>query len=301
MNAPLPMAAATPALDLTPAQSIHLAQEQVLAHVRAAIARTRKLADLLEADSCAAMHGACDEIEASMPTPAAGAYSYRLTPAHWIVHRNAPGKRIFPASATPQGFNDEGAADAWMREKILVGGFPESWKQTLYALQPIMTPANMTSIRDRVMAAAGGQLREAYTCSRTWSAWSAGTMSEQDFQQACDDHNLVSAVADAVLQELPGPLPPPVAPDQFAPTREGFEQFIVAKCEEIYGAPCVLNRFHDEMLGDTYKNHFVAGAWMLWQLGVEPRSLGSMQRDEIRPMVHDVHTHQASTGRGKGE
>lgn len=74
MNAPLPTAAATPVLDPTPAQSIHLAQAQLITLVRAAIARTRKLADLMNSEGDAGMQAACDEIEAALPLPTAGTY-----------------------------------------------------------------------------------------------------------------------------------------------------------------------------------------------------------------------------------
>lgn len=54
------------------------------------------------------------------------------------------------------------------------------------------------AIRDAIHDALGGAL----DCNRVWSAWSAGTMSEDDFSQVADDPSRVEEITDAVVAAL---------------------------------------------------------------------------------------------------
>lgn len=45
-------------------------------------------------------------------------------------------------------------------------------------------------------------LRGTLVCTRSWSAWSLGTMSEEDFSLACEDDDLVNSIVETVIQSL---------------------------------------------------------------------------------------------------
>ena len=52
---------------------------------------------------------------------------------------------------------------------------------------------------DAVAEALGGY---AYDCTRVWQAWSAGTMTEDDFVRVADDHSRLCEIVDAVIAAL---------------------------------------------------------------------------------------------------
>lgn len=58
------------------------------------------------------------------------------------------------------------------------------------------------ALRERVRDAVADNLRGLYYCGRVWSAWSVGTMGEDDFSPAEDDDDIISNITDAVLATL---------------------------------------------------------------------------------------------------
>lgn len=53
-------------------------------------------------------------------------------------------------------------------------------------------------LKSQVAEAMGDTL----VCTRTWSAWGYGTMSEEDFFPACEDDELVNSIVETVLESL---------------------------------------------------------------------------------------------------
>jgi|GEM_PF-3156032 len=58
------------------------------------------------------------------------------------------------------------------------------------------------SIHDAIAAALG----DAYDCTRVWSAWSYGTMGEDDFSLITDDSDRMAELTDAVLAAIAAPV-----------------------------------------------------------------------------------------------
>lgn len=54
------------------------------------------------------------------------------------------------------------------------------------------------SIRDAVAAAIG----EAMDCTRVWSAWDVGTMSQDDFQMVAEDDERLEEIVDAIINAM---------------------------------------------------------------------------------------------------
>lgn len=57
-------------------------------------------------------------------------------------------------------------------------------------------------VREAVVAAIAEALGDALDCTRVWSAWGAGTMSEEDFRQVADDPERVAEIADAAIAAI---------------------------------------------------------------------------------------------------
>jgi hypothetical protein len=57
-------------------------------------------------------------------------------------------------------------------------------------------------VRQRVWDAVAGALDGVYYCNRVWSAWSVGTMSEDDFTPAGEDDDILDNVVNAVFEAL---------------------------------------------------------------------------------------------------
>lgn len=57
-------------------------------------------------------------------------------------------------------------------------------------------------VREAVATAIAEALGEALDCTRVWSAWGAGTMSEEDFHQVADDPERVAEIADAAIAAM---------------------------------------------------------------------------------------------------
>ncbi|KVP75453.1 hypothetical protein WJ96_07025 [Burkholderia ubonensis] len=56
--------------------------------------------------------------------------------------------------------------------------------------------------REQVCSAVAEALGDAYDCTRVWSAWSVGTMSQDDFARVADDDGRVGEIADAAIAAL---------------------------------------------------------------------------------------------------
>ena len=54
-------------------------------------------------------------------------------------------------------------------------------------------------VRDAIAEAIGG---DAYDCTRVWSAWSYGTMGEDDFVTLIDQAERIAEIADAAIAAL---------------------------------------------------------------------------------------------------
>jgi hypothetical protein len=57
-------------------------------------------------------------------------------------------------------------------------------------------------LRETVCDAVGAVLGDAYDCTRVWSAWGVGTMSQDDFSRVSDDAARVAEIADAALTAM---------------------------------------------------------------------------------------------------
>lgn len=81
-------------------------------------------------------------------------------------------------------------------------GYRSISHQPLYLAVPsTAAPAapEQDEVRDRVRDAVAEALDGVYTCGRVWSAWSVGTMSEDDFAPAGEDDDVVDNIVDAAL------------------------------------------------------------------------------------------------------
>ena len=57
-------------------------------------------------------------------------------------------------------------------------------------------------LREAVCAAVQEALGTALDCTRVWSAWSYGTMSQDDFVLVAEDDSRVEEIADAAIRVL---------------------------------------------------------------------------------------------------
>lgn len=116
-------------------------------------------------------------------------------------------------AAQPQGepvawrYHDEAGISSWF------DGTPEQVNlefveqrggrvERAYAEQPapvaVMLPER-EAMRDIIAQAIGG---DAYDCTRVWSAWGVGTMSDDDFIPIADQEERLYEIADACLDEV---------------------------------------------------------------------------------------------------
>lgn len=64
---------------------------------------------------------------------------------------------------------------------------------------PEPAPAQDRELPEAVIDAVSAALGEAYDCTRTWSAWSYGTMSQDDFSMVAEDGDRVAEIARAAI------------------------------------------------------------------------------------------------------
>lgn len=58
------------------------------------------------------------------------------------------------------------------------------------------------ALKERLMEAIAGALGDALDCTRTWNAWSVGTMSDRDFVEVRGDTDRLGEIAEAALSVL---------------------------------------------------------------------------------------------------
>ena len=73
-------------------------------------------------------------------------------------------------------------------------------------------PASAPEVRESVIEAIAEALGDAYDCTRVWSAWSYGTMSQDDFSLVAEDRSRLEEIADAAM--LAAAPTPPVSEDK---------------------------------------------------------------------------------------
>ena len=61
------------------------------------------------------------------------------------------------------------------------------------------SPASAPEVRESVIEAIAEALGDAYDCTRVWSAWSYGTMSQDDFSLVAEDRSRLEEIADAAM------------------------------------------------------------------------------------------------------
>ena len=69
------------------------------------------------------------------------------------------------------------------------------------------SPASAPEVRESVIEAIAEALGDAYDCTRVWSAWSYGTMSQDDFSLVAEDRSRLEEIADAAMLAA-APTPP---------------------------------------------------------------------------------------------
>ena len=88
------------------------------------------------------------------------------------------------------------------------------------------SPASTPEVRESVIEAIAEALGDAYDCTRVWSAWSYGTMSQDDFSLIAEDRSRLEEIADAAM--LAAAPTPPVSED-----RKDAEQAHIAELEQL--------------------------------------------------------------------
>lgn len=88
----------------------------------------------------------------------------------------------------------------WSKEAEMM----ESWVAVAQATATPQAPAEPTSdeMRQNVRDAVADALAGLYYCGRVWSAWSVGTMSEDDFSPAEEDDDIIENVVDAAINAM---------------------------------------------------------------------------------------------------
>ena len=61
------------------------------------------------------------------------------------------------------------------------------------------SPVGAPEVRESVIEAIAEALGDAYDCTRVWSAWSYGTMSQDDFSLVAEDRSRLEEIADAAM------------------------------------------------------------------------------------------------------
>ena len=105
---------------------------------------------------------------------------------------------------------------------------------------PVSTVEQGDAQREAVMDAIAAALGNAYDCMRVWSAWSVGTMSEDDFRLVADDAGRLGELADAAIAAM---RPAPAAGDALD----------AARYRKVRRKVCIVgSQFHILNLAPTY-------------------------------------------------
>lgn len=73
---------------------------------------------------------------------------------------------------------------------------------------PAAPQADEIDLRERLRDALTDALGEALDCTRVWSAWGVGTMSQNDFAPIADDAERIEGLVEAALSAIQRPQPP---------------------------------------------------------------------------------------------
>ena len=154
-------------------------------------------------DQAADMQQARDKLRALLEAPAC------KTPGSM----DCPGDGVGPCKKCPVA-QPQGEPVAWIKPEVLATlrkdeccyafgeQSPKGSLVPLYAEPPapvaVVLPER-EAMRDIIAQAIGG---DAYDCTRVWSAWGVGTMSDDDFIPIADQEERLYEIADACLDEL---------------------------------------------------------------------------------------------------
>lgn len=59
-------------------------------------------------------------------------------------------------------------------------------------------------LRQQIREAITDTIGDAYDCTRVWSAWSYGTMGQDDFVLVSEDENRIEEITEAVIRVITG-------------------------------------------------------------------------------------------------
>lgn len=99
----------------------------------------------------------------------------------------------------------------------------ESRKETELLALRAQLAAPPTVDRDALRDAIADALGDAYDCTRVWSAWGYGTMSQDDFRPVADDEDRLMEIVDAVVVALAARQPYGVGVTQGQAMAEAFK------------------------------------------------------------------------------
>jgi hypothetical protein len=127
--------------------------------------------------------------------------------------------------------------------------------------------------RERVMEAIAGALGYAFDCTRVWSAWSYGTMSEDDFSLVREDDGRLGEIADAAIAAIQPPQPVRSVSDEDARDAARYREMMSAH-----------NLSHPNELIDTarYANQFRPDWWVgkeSWDAGLDFSINAALEHD----------------------
>lgn len=150
----------------------------------AAIEKLRAFLDKQSCGACGGCHNGC-KLDRESP-PIEPAAQHQGEPVAWVIQWGS----VIP------GFRGH-------REVVLKDPSPLDAEITpLYAEQPAPVAVVMperSRLRDLIAEAIGG---DTYDCTRVWSAWGVGTMSDDDFVPVVEQDERLYEIADSVLAEV---------------------------------------------------------------------------------------------------
>ena len=132
----------------------------------------------------------------------------------WLHTQPAPPAdvpMIEQKAVEPVGFVNRAAVNSAIIDRARGVGDTHTWseKKTSFHSVPFYTSpqpaphADVPMLTDEELREAFAQnLSDTYVCSRVWSAWSYGTMSEDDFSPASECDELLDSLVQAVRQKV---------------------------------------------------------------------------------------------------
>ena len=140
--------------------------------------------------------------------------------------------RAYAADTAPEGEGCDIAAG-------LIDPNVSDWlRDVAAAVAAPVAPAASTPSKEVLTDAIAAGLRDTYHCTRVWSAWGVGTMSEDDFSPV-DESDTPAELADAVLAlfaSAPPNVPPGWAMVPLLPTHAMLKAAVPEEVSIVYGA-----------------------------------------------------------------